>query len=163
LPGKTPVKRLPRYRLCFVCGRENGAGLNLQFFRDGSRVYCDWVPDDKHLGYRDRLHGGVVAAALDEAMAWAPALELGRLCYSIELCVKYRRAIPSGAPVVVEGLLVENRKRAVRTAGRILALDGAVSAEATGLYYPLRAVETEAILPHLYIEGEARGVTLADL
>jgi uncharacterized protein (TIGR00369 family) len=157
------MQPLPRYRLCFVCGRENGAGLNLQFYRDGSRVRCDWLPEEKHLGYRDRLHGGVVAAALDEAMAWAPARELGRLCYSIELCVKYRRPIPSGSPVIVEGLLVENRRRAVRTEGRILTRDGAVAAESTGLYYPLRDGLTEEILPHLHLEGEDRPVTLEDL
>jgi uncharacterized protein (TIGR00369 family) len=157
------MKRLPRYKLCFVCGRENGAGLNLQFYRDGPRVYCDWVPDEKHLGYRDRLHGGVVAAALDEAMAWAPALELGRLCFSIELCVKYRKPIPSGVQVVVEGTLVENRRRVARTEGRVLGSDGGILAEATGLYYPLRPGETEAILPHLYIEDDGRPVTLADL
>jgi uncharacterized protein (TIGR00369 family) len=158
-----PPRPLPRYRLCFVCGRENAAGLDLQFFRSGDRVTCDWVPAEKHLGYRDRVHGGVVASALDEAMAWAPARTYGRLCYSIEIQVKYRRAIPAGQIVRIEAEMVEDRRRVARTAGRIVDARGALCAEATGVYFPLREGLTEEILPHLYLEGEGRAITVADL
>ncbi|MBI4603864.1 MAG: PaaI family thioesterase [Planctomycetes bacterium] len=157
------MRRIPRYKLCFVCGRDNAAGLDVEFFRDGPKVVCDWIPHEKHLGYRDRVHGGIVATILDEAMSWAPAAELGRMCYSIELSVKYRQPIPSGAAVRVEAEVVELRSRAARTRGRIVDSEGRVRAEATGLYFPLPGGKTEEILPCLYLEGDDRPVTLEDL
>lgn len=157
------MQRIPRYRQCFVCGKENAAGLDVQFFRRGSVVTCEWVPAEKHLGYRDRTHGGVVATILDEAMSWAPASGFRRMCYSIELSVKYRQPVPSGERCRVEAEVVELKPRAARTAGRILNAQGLVCAESTGLYFPLRPGKTEEMLPYLYIEGEEREVTIDDL
>jgi uncharacterized protein (TIGR00369 family) len=156
------VKRLPRYKLCFVCGRDNAAGLGIQFFRDGLKIFCDWVPEEKHLGYRDRVHGGVVASILDEAMGWAPTSIFKRLCYSIEISVKYRQPIPSGEEVRVEAEIDENKRRVATARGRILNGRGDVCAEASGVYIPLKPGQTEEILPHLYLEGDEREVTPED-
>jgi len=156
------MKRLPRYKLCFVCGRDNAAGLDVQFFRDGPKIFCDWLPDEKHLGYRDRVHGGVVASILDEAMGWAPTFVFKRLCYSIEISVKYRQPIPSREAVRVEAEIDENKGRVATTKGRILNCSGSVCAESSGIYIPLKPGQTEEILPHLYLEGENRGVTPED-
>jgi len=157
------MRKIPRYRLCFVCGRDNPASLDVHFFRDGDKVVCDWVPHEKHLGYRDRVHGGVVATILDEAMSWAPARAWRRMGYSIELTVKYRQPVPSGVACRVEAEALEVKSRAARTAARILSPDGIVYAEATGVYFPLKAGKTEEILEYLYVEGEERPVTLDDL
>lgn len=158
------MRKIPRYKLCFVCGRDNPASLDVHFFRDGGRVLCDWNPQEKHLGYRDRVHGGVVATILDEAMSWAPAQEWRRMGYSIELAVKYRQPVPSGRTCRVEAEAVEVKSRFARTTGRILAPDGGVCAEATGVYFPLKAGQTEEILKYLYLEGEEdRPVSLDDL
>jgi uncharacterized protein (TIGR00369 family) len=157
------VRPIPRYKQCFVCGKENAAGLDVQFFRQGDAIVCEWLPAEKHLGYRDRTHGGVVATILDEAMSWAPTRGFRRMCYSIELSVKYRQPIPSGEPCRVVAEVVEMKSRAARTAGRILNARGVVCAESTGLYFPLAPGKTEEILPYLYIEGSERDVTLDDL
>ncbi|HEU5394520.1 MAG TPA: PaaI family thioesterase [Candidatus Methylomirabilis sp.] len=157
------MKRLPRYRLCFVCGRDNSAGVDLQFYREGDRVVCEWTPEEKHLGYRDRAHGGVVASVLDEAMGWAPTGVLKRLCYTIEISVKYRLPVPSGERVRIEAECVGSPGRIARAAARLIDSRGAICVEATGVYFPLPAGKTEEILPHLYLEGEARGVTPEDL
>lgn len=157
------MRKVPRYKLCFVCGRENAAGLDVQFFRDQDLIVCDWTPAEKHLGYRDRIHGGVVATILDEAMSWAPARGFRRMCYSIDLGVKYRRAVPSLEPVRVEAEVVELKSRAARTRGRVIDSSGAICAESSGLYFPLPPGKTEEVLPYLYLEGEDREVTLDDL
>jgi uncharacterized protein (TIGR00369 family) len=158
------MQKIPRYRQCFVCGRDNAAGLDVQFFRLEGKIVCDWVPHEKHLGYRDRIHGGIVATILDEAMSWAPTAAFGRMCYSIELAVKYRQAVPASETLRVEAEVEEQKPRLARTRGRILNAAGEVCAEATGTYFPLRPGKTEELLPYLYIEGdEGRAVGLEDL
>ena len=89
------MRKLPRYKSCFVCGGANPAGLDIQFHRDATGVSCTWVPDEKHLGYRDRVHGGVTASILDEVMGWVPSSEYRRLCYSIELNVNPKSPVRS--------------------------------------------------------------------
>lgn len=156
--------KLPRYENCFVCGRNNPAGLDLEFQRRGDLVFAKWIPEEKHLGYRDRVHGGVVAAILDEAMGWAPSHETGRLCYSAEISVRYRKPVPAGSDLRVEARMVENRRRLVRSRGRLVGDDGVVYATATGTYVPLSPDETDSVLGYLYLEGdEERPITTMDL
>ena len=157
-------KKLPRYKSCFVCGRDNLAGLDIQFRRNGDLVFASWSPEEKHRGYSDRVHGGVIASILDEAMGWAPTSELGKLCYSAELSVRFRLPVSVGQELRVEARLVEKRKRLLRTEGRLLDGDGSVHATATGTYLPLPREKMEEVLGYLYVEGdEGRPVTSADL
>ncbi len=157
------MTKLPRYKDCFVCGGANPAGLDVQFHRDGSGVACEWIPAAKHLGYRDRVHGGVTASILDEAMGWAPSSEYRRLCYSIELNVKYRLPIPAGRTYRVEARTSDVRRRAARTEARVVDEAGKVYATATGVYVPMPPGESEDVLRYLHIEGEDREVTSVDL
>lgn len=157
------MRKIPRYRLCFVCGRDNPASLDIQFYRQGDTIICDWTPHEKHLGYPDRVHGGVVATILDEAMSWAPTRVWKRMGFSIELNVKYRQPVPGGVACRIEAEVVEAKSRTARTSGRIIAPDGSICAEATGVYFPLKTGKTEEILQYLYVEGEDRPVTLDDL
>ncbi|MEE8093575.1 MAG: PaaI family thioesterase, partial [Gammaproteobacteria bacterium] len=90
-------------------------------------------------GYRDRVHGGITASILDEVMGWVPSSEYRRLCYSIELNVKYRRPVIVGHTYRVEGKIVEVRRRATRTEARVVDEAGAtVYASATGVYRTFR-------------------------
>lgn len=157
------MTKLPRYKNCFVCGVANKAGLDIQFYREGNRVECSWKPEEKHLGYSDRVHGGVTAAILDETMGWTPSAEYRRLCISIEINVKYRLPIAAGRSFRVEAEALELKHRASRTQGRVVDDEGALYATATGLYVPLPPGDTEKVLEYLYIEGIDRSVTLDDL
>ena len=44
--------------------------------------------------------GGVVAAALDESMAWAAARAMGRMCVTGDLHVRYLSRVPGDAEIV---------------------------------------------------------------
>lgn len=58
---------------CFVCEPTNGAGLRIPFFHDdeADTVVADLDLDDRFSGAPTYVHGGVLLAVLDEAMAWA--------------------------------------------------------------------------------------------
>lgn len=162
MDGNSP-KRLPRYRECFVCGRNNPYGLDVQFLRAGDRIVADWTPAPEHRGYADRVHGGVAAALMDEAMGWAPTCATRRMCYSAEIRVRYRRSIPTGAPLRVEAWTVETRRRLFRAEGRLLDAEDQVLATASGTYVPLPEEEAREVLAYLYVEGEEeRAVTVED-
>ena len=55
--------------MCFVCGRENPVGLYMTFYDNGdNEVYSDYTVADHYQGYPGVVHGGIVAAMLDEAV-----------------------------------------------------------------------------------------------
>jgi acyl-coenzyme A thioesterase PaaI-like protein len=55
--------------MCFCCGAKNPIGLKLAFEEtpDG-RTRTIWRPRKEHQGFKDIVHGGLVATVLDEVM-----------------------------------------------------------------------------------------------
>src|SRR5579864_3726600 len=56
------------YQRCFVCGQRNPFGLHLVFRVEGDSVVADFQPREEHQGFPGVIHGGIVAAVLDEAL-----------------------------------------------------------------------------------------------
>ena len=58
----------PTSRMCFVCGRENPTGLHLKFYEDqqAEQILAEITIPEVYQGYPGVVHGGIVAAILDE-------------------------------------------------------------------------------------------------
>lgn len=84
---------------CFVCEEKNTAGLGLEFFADADEgaVVADFSLDQRFSGAPSYVHGGVVLAVLDEAMAWATIALAGSFAVTKETTTRFR------APVHVDG------------------------------------------------------------
>jgi uncharacterized protein (TIGR00369 family) len=119
---------------CFACGRLNPAGMHLDFDVSRGRAETTYVGLQRHQGYDGTLHGGVVAALLDETMAWA-IFHQGIWGVTAKLDVTYRRPVPVGEELCVVGELVRDRGRAIELHGTLTrASDGEILAEADGLF-----------------------------
>src|SRR3972149_11335556 len=71
LAGERRVKQ-PNSRNFFVCGLENRVGLKLAFFDAGpNRAEAGYTVPEKYQGYPGVVHGGGVAAMLDEVVGRA--------------------------------------------------------------------------------------------
>src|SRR5574341_2470853 len=84
---------------CYGCGDRNPEGLHIVFEVDGRRVSGRFQPRETHRGWPGFAHGGVAAAALDEAMGWA-TWAAGALSMTARMGVKYRRPLPLGEDLV---------------------------------------------------------------
>jgi acyl-coenzyme A thioesterase PaaI-like protein len=112
---------------CFGCGQANPFGLQLE----GGRFF---VKQD-HQGPPGYAHGGVLAAALDEAMSLANHAE-GIYALTGTLEVRFHRPAPVGAFVNVRAG-VERREGSrlhVRAEARADGGDQALLAEADGTF-----------------------------
>ena len=65
---KNQMKPLPHTHSCFVCGESNPLGLKLRFQTDGRLVHARFVPLPEHIGFKQTVHGGLIATVLDEIM-----------------------------------------------------------------------------------------------
>jgi acyl-coenzyme A thioesterase PaaI-like protein len=79
------------------------------------------------------VHGGVLAALLDEAMAgvlWAS----GRRVMSVNLTLNYRKPAPSGIPLTIIGRIDSAEGRKHFTLGQVVLPNGDIAVEATGIF-----------------------------
>lgn len=122
------------YAHCFGCGSENPIGLGLSdFANDGSTVTASFLPRPAYHGFNEVLHGGIVATALDEIMAWAAILLEEAMVMTGTLDLRYRKPAPVDTRYRLEGRVEERRGRRLRLRGRMLDGEKAV-AEGSGLF-----------------------------
>ncbi len=127
----------PTSRMCFVCGRENPRGLKLKFYEDPEDrvVRAEFVVPETYQGYPGVVHGGIVAAILDEVAGRAVMLHKDHQTFmvTLRLTVRYRRPTPVGVPLVAVGGGEQIGSAGAKVAGQIRLPDGAVTAEGEAL------------------------------
>ena len=108
-------QRQPNSRHCFICGMENPVGLHLHIYETAAgEVQSTYVAPDHFQGYPGVLHGGIVAAIIDEISGRA---HMGsdpmnpRFMFTAKLEVKYRRNVPIGRPLKIIGKAGKSRAR----------------------------------------------------
>lgn len=123
-----------RYEQCFGCGRANAIGLHLDGFRvDGDTVAASFTPKSEYRGFDGVLHGGIVAAALDEVLGWTAILLEDVMAVTATLDLRYRRPAPASGDYRLRGRVVERRgKRLILEA--TCSVDGVLVAEAAGVF-----------------------------
>ena len=125
----------PNSRHCFVCGLENTHGLKLRFYRTApDEVTVETTIPEQYQGYPGVVHGGIVAAMLDEVtgrthMGGDPP----RFMYTARLDIRYRKNVPICQPLRVVGKGGTSKRRTATATGAIYDQDGELLAEADAL------------------------------
>ncbi len=127
-------------RLCFGCGQDNPGGLGMRIMPVEDEVWGELVPQPRHQGFPGHTHGGVIAAALDEAMGWA-VYQAGILAITARLEVRFRRPLPLGERAVVRAWVAQRRGRRVTVQAVLEDAAGTVLAEGTALFLRLPSLE----------------------
>lgn len=99
---------------CFGCGERNPIGLRLAFYRLDGAVEAEFTARPEHQGYIGYVHGGIIAALLDEAMSWAVIAATKRLMVTARMELSFRAPVPVGERLVIRGWVEEDRGRLVR-------------------------------------------------
>lgn len=127
------MRKQPNSRMCFLCGLQNPVGLKLAFHEDQEsgevRVECQ-IPAE-YQGYPGIVHGGIVAALLDEVAGRAVMIEGGdeNLMATLRLTIRYRRPTPTETPLTIVGWVEQPGKVRARVGGEVRLSDGTVTAE----------------------------------
>jgi acyl-coenzyme A thioesterase PaaI-like protein len=131
--------RIIHHDLCFGCGQANLFGLQLELepAADGGVEGRFFVKQD-HQGPPGYAHGGVIAAALDEAMA---LLLFGKGTFALtgRLEIDLLAPAPVGAFVHLSARLEEEGERTLSLAAEAAGEDGARLAAARGTFVRARS------------------------
>ncbi|HXG41656.1 MAG TPA: PaaI family thioesterase [Dehalococcoidia bacterium] len=139
----TPGGASPR-DLCYGCGPANPHGLAIAFELQAGEAVGRFTPRAEHQGFPGYVHGGVVAAALDEAMGWA-VYHAGAWAITGRLEVRFRRPVPVGRPLEVRGRVKGARGRRLLAEARLLDGQGELLAEAEALFLRVGPAEAERL------------------
>jgi acyl-coenzyme A thioesterase PaaI-like protein len=109
---------------CFCCGPENPIGLKLSFEETPEgRMRTLWTPRKEHQGFKDLVHGGLVATVLDEVMVRLLYLR-GIHAVTAGMETKLIRPVRWGSAYRFEGWIVSDRGRALITEAEAFAAEG---------------------------------------
>lgn len=130
----------PNSRHCFVCGLQNQVGLQLKIYQIESGVIETlFTAPDHFQGYPGVLHGGIVAAILDEISGRAHMGDPSepRFMFTSKLEVLYRKNVPTGVPLRIVGKAVKSKGRVAEGWAGIYDGAGTLLAEATTLLFDI--------------------------
>jgi uncharacterized protein (TIGR00369 family) len=118
---------------CFVCGKNNQDGLRLEFRTDGERgeAEAEIAFPERFQGWEHIVHGGLLAAVLDEAMIKA-AWTRGLRSVTGEITVRYVKPVRVGEHYRLIGRVTGSRGKIVLAEGELVGRDGEAAARATG-------------------------------
>jgi uncharacterized protein (TIGR00369 family) len=138
---------------CFGCGPRNAYGLRMKFFTDEKSLFS-WVTVPGHLcGWDNLVHGGVLAAILDEIMGWTTIHFLKKFALTHAMTVKFHKPVYIGEEVRAEGRVLEVRaEREASVEGYLYKGENTLCAKSTGTF---RLFTTEAIVRLGVMEEEA--------
>ena len=135
---------------CIGCSPNNDIGLSLEFFEDTDFVYCEWVPTKNFEGYKEVVHGGVLAILVDEISAWIVYTKCKTAGVTESLNISYHHpARINNRPLLVRGKLKSINENKALIHSEILNADGKVLCEADITYflYPEKIAKTRLHYP----------------
>ena len=101
------------YQRNFVHGLRNASGLHLQYRLIGDHVVTTWVPGEDHAGFPGVVHGGLIAAVLDDVMGRCSVLQR-RWVVTGRMETRFREVAPLGAALLVEGWTTRFTRRVMQ-------------------------------------------------
>ncbi len=131
--------RLPSYRGCFGCGKDNPFGLKLEIFWNEKErcTVCDLKLDERYQGFEGVIHGGIVSTVCDELLWWCITASLKKCTVTAEMTVKYKRPVKSNERYRATARVVSAKGRRIEAVCRIEEEGGATAAEARGVFIAL--------------------------
>ena len=137
LETKPPLRLKLDTSACYVCGPNNAAGWRVPFAPDGdhgSRAFYTAIAE--HCGWPGMLHGGVVFALMDEALAYALYFQ-GLFGVTARIQTRFRQPVPVGAKLLIRAWTLDHRRQLVtaRAEIRLDAEDQPLVAEADATMY----------------------------
>lgn len=129
---------------CLVCGLENPYGLKASFYEtEDDQLIAVFNVLNGHQSYPGRLHGGVIAAVLDETIGRAITIPYDDTVWGVtmDLIVKYRKPVPLDQTLFVIARITAQKRTIFEGSGELILPDGTRAANAKGVYMRMKLTD----------------------
>lgn len=110
-----PSLKLEDDKMCFVCGPNNPLGLRLHFVLEKDNILkTEFTPSKMYQGFKDVVHGGIIALILDEIMlnlVW----RLGKHAVTGQIDVKFKLPAKINETIYFSGRIIEEETKIIYT------------------------------------------------
>ena len=128
---------LPWTKSCFVCGEDNPHGLHLKSWVEGKVVRLKYTTRASDVGYRNLVHGGILATLLDEVMTWAAIISAGRMCVAAEMTTRLKKPVEVAMDLDVAAWTEKLNRRLILVQSEARDSENKVLVGAQGKYTPM--------------------------
>lgn len=130
------MKKQANSQDCFVCGINNPFGLKMKFYDAGpGEVLAEYTVLSQFQGYPGVVHGGVVAAMLDEVTSRTYMQgDPPKFYVTASLNIRYRKPVPVEEVLKLSGHAIRERGKVVFAKGEIFDGGGSLLAEADAVF-----------------------------
>lgn len=108
---------------CFVCGDSNPCGLKVIFEKTDNGAKAVFCADKRHQGYKDIVHGGIIASLLDEASVKALLLK-GTKAVTADMTLRLKKPLFVGEDAIVRAFIVKGRGKVYEVEAEIKKAEG---------------------------------------
>ena len=134
---------------CFGCSPTNPIGLKLEFYENGDFVETSWSPKKYYEGYPGVLHGGILAAMIDETAAWTMYIKARRAGFSSRVNIRYRKPVDSTQKeILARGTITNFMRNLCYIHVEIFNQQGELCTEAEVVYFTFS--EEKSIQEHYF-------------
>jgi acyl-coenzyme A thioesterase PaaI-like protein len=117
---------------CFACGQKNTSGLKLNFTLDKENsLKTEFRFNKNHQGYKDIVHGGMVALILDELMGNL-CCKLGKNAIGAQMEVRFKHPTFVGSTLYFKSWIEKEDKKIIYMKAEARNKEGSVVALASG-------------------------------
>ncbi len=118
---------------------DNEQGLKAQFYNmEDNSVMTKFVYSEYHQSFPQRVHGGLIAAMLDElAFRAAWVNDYGLLGATMSMEIKYRKPVPYNVKIIGKGLVTKDFSKFFESEVELFDIEKNLLANATVKYIKL--------------------------
>jgi len=128
------LAKVDKNPFCFGCGKENPLSLKMTFSMDGDAANAEFIPTEFHQGWPGYVHGGVLMAAIDEAIGW---VVFQKKIYSVtaRIEVRLKSMARVGEPLTITARIAKQTRRTLEVEVEMRRQDGSIVAESSSVQY----------------------------
>ncbi|MEE9523283.1 MAG: PaaI family thioesterase [Thermodesulfovibrionales bacterium] len=113
---------------CFVCGKSNPNGLKVEFKNTANGVTAEFSAGKNLQGYKDIVHGGIIATLLDEASVKA-LLSKGIRAVTAEITLRFKNPLFINENAIINADIGHERGKLFEIDAEIRKIDGEIIAQ----------------------------------
>ena len=130
-----PWLSYPQYK-CFGCSPNNPFGLHMEFYEEGDDIVSTWHPESNYQGWVDTIHGGILSTLIDETCGWVVTRKLQTSGFTVQLNVKFRKAVSTTEPeLTIRARVTKQVRNLAYINAEIVNSSGEVCNEGEAVYF----------------------------
>ncbi len=120
----------------FFSGKFNPKSMGIEYTETKTGVKAVFIPKPEYISYFDVVHGGLMSAILDDAMAFSINI-LGIKAYTAKLEVKFVKPLIVEEKYFVRADILRRRKSFITTEGVIKDFSGNIFITSSAIFIPV--------------------------